>query len=164
MPKRQLLEAGCGVRRDVGARVAHPNLHNDQDEVGENCSPILFGEAFPDPEVSGNRRSRDHMTAQITATVSQISPSASQGRVRQHAVLCDRPVEKGGEDQGPMGGEMLLMGLGGCFIEQPAGRRQGARCAGVQPECRGHRLLADAPSRFSEIDCGSAATFRIGTS
>ena len=28
----------------------------------------------------------------------------------------DRPGPKGGQDKGPMGGEALLMGLGGCFM------------------------------------------------
>jgi putative redox protein len=38
------------------------------------------------------------------------------GTVRTHTVLIDRPVAKGGADHGPMGGELLLLSLGGCFM------------------------------------------------
>jgi putative redox protein len=31
-------------------------------------------------------------------------------------VLCDRPKTKDGEDAGAMGGELFLIGLGGCFM------------------------------------------------
>jgi putative redox protein len=92
------------------------------------------------------------MAAQIKAVVSQVSPSASQAQVRQHAVVCDRPVEKGGEDRGPMGGELLLMGLGGCFMSNllAAARARDVPVSGMSVEVIGQ--LADAPSRFSEIE------------
>ena len=48
--------------------------------------------------------------------VNQVGPSTSQATARSHAVLIDRPVEKGGEDRGPLGGELLLVSLGGCFV------------------------------------------------
>lgn len=56
------------------------------------------------------------MPKTIQATLQQIGPSTSEGRVRTHAVLVDRPEGKGGADRGPMGGELLLLGLGGCFM------------------------------------------------
>ena len=52
----------------------------------------------------------------INVSVKQISDSASQGTARNHTVLCDRPQEKGGTNAGAMGGEIFLMGLGGCFM------------------------------------------------
>ena len=92
------------------------------------------------------------MSALIKAVVSQISPSASQGRARRHAVLCDRPVEKGGEDQGAMGGELLLMGLGGCFMSNllAAARVRDIPVSNMSVEIIG--LLAEAPARYSEIE------------
>ena len=48
--------------------------------------------------------------------VRQVGPSTGQGFVRGHSLLVDRPESKGGEDRGPMGGELLLLGLGGCFM------------------------------------------------
>jgi len=54
---------------------------------------------------------------EVTVEVTQLEGSTgSQGDVRGHRVVVDRPAEKGGEDRGPMGGEMLLLGLGGCFM------------------------------------------------
>jgi putative redox protein len=92
------------------------------------------------------------MSAQIKTTVSQISSSASQGRVRRHVVPCDRPVEKGGEDQGPMGGELLLVGLGGCFMSNllAAAKARDVPAANLSVDVIG--LLAEAPARFSEIE------------
>ena len=48
--------------------------------------------------------------------VDQIGPSTGRAAVRTHTVIIDRPVDKGGEDRGPLGGELLLVSLGGCFL------------------------------------------------
>lgn len=54
--------------------------------------------------------------AEIEVTVNRQGATASQAHIRGHAVTMDRPTAKGGEDQGPMGGENLLASLGGCFM------------------------------------------------
>ena len=56
------------------------------------------------------------MSRTIGAEVRQDGPSTGVGTVRTHTVLIDRPETKGGADRGPMGGELLLLGLGGCFL------------------------------------------------
>jgi len=56
------------------------------------------------------------MSNQVKVTVNQIGPSASQGTAREHTTIMDRPEAKGGENRGAMGGEHLLMALGGCFM------------------------------------------------
>lgn len=33
----------------------------------------------------------------------------------EHNLIIDRPVEKGGQGEGPMGGQVLLMSVAGCF-------------------------------------------------
>jgi putative redox protein len=48
--------------------------------------------------------------------VAQTGPSTSKGTARTHHVVIDRPVGKGGADDGPQGGELLLLSLGGCFM------------------------------------------------
>ena len=49
--------------------------------------------------------------AELVATVVQMETTpTSEGRVREHRVLVDRPAAKGGHDRGPMGGELLLVG------------------------------------------------------
>jgi putative redox protein len=46
----------------------------------------------------------------------QISVSASETTIGKHKVTIDRPVSKGGSDAGPMGGELFLASVGGCFL------------------------------------------------
>jgi putative redox protein len=52
----------------------------------------------------------------LTAEVHQEDATTGHGQVRGHSVRIDRPVAKGGSDRGPMGGELLLLALGGCFL------------------------------------------------
>jgi hypothetical protein len=54
--------------------------------------------------------------ATATVKVEQISGSASRGNARGHELVMDRPEAKGGTNQGMMGGEAMLNGLGGCFM------------------------------------------------
>jgi putative redox protein len=56
------------------------------------------------------------MGVQIKASVRQVSASASQASARGHTSWVDRPEAKGGTNRGPMGGELMLMGIGGCFM------------------------------------------------
>ena len=60
-------------------------------------------------------------TVQVKVMLDQEGLSASRGRVRDHDLVMDRPLAKGGEDKGPMGGEVLLMSLGGCFMSNLLG-------------------------------------------
>ncbi|MDF1555680.1 MAG: OsmC family protein [Deferrisomatales bacterium] len=46
----------------------------------------------------------------------QQDTTASVAEIRQHRVGVDRPAAKGGSDTGPMGGELLLASIGGCFM------------------------------------------------
>lgn len=52
----------------------------------------------------------------INVSLIRNGASASSATVRNHNLIMDRPTEKGGEDKGPMGGEVLLAALGGCFM------------------------------------------------
>jgi putative redox protein len=56
------------------------------------------------------------MPRTVTVEVVQVGTSTSQASARSHTLLVDRPVEKGGDDRGPLGGELLLVSLGGCFV------------------------------------------------
>jgi putative redox protein len=92
------------------------------------------------------------MPQQIQAVVHQVSPSTSRGVVRTHEVVCDRPAAKGGEDQGMMGGELLLVGLGGCFMSNllAAARAREVAVANMRLAITG--TLAEAPARYEAID------------
>ena len=52
----------------------------------------------------------------LEVRVEQDGASSSVGIVRTHRLAIDRPVAKGGTDKGPLGGEYLLVSLGGCFM------------------------------------------------
>jgi putative redox protein len=89
---------------------------------------------------------------QIEVQVRQISPATAQATARTHQVMIDRPLDKGGEDRGMMGGEQLLVALGGCFISNllAAIRAREAGITDVQLSVTG--TLETAPGRFSAID------------
>jgi putative redox protein len=56
------------------------------------------------------------MAQTLEVRVEQDGASAAVGIVRTHRVPIDRPIAKGGTDKGPLGGEYLLVSLGGCFM------------------------------------------------
>ena len=56
------------------------------------------------------------MPRTLEARVDQTGATTGLGTARTHRVVIDRPVEKGGTNQGPLGGELLLLSLGGCFL------------------------------------------------
>lgn len=89
--------------------------------------------------------------AQVTITVSQHSPTTTHSNVRGHDILIDRPEAKGGTDAGPMGGELLLVALGGCFMSNllEAVRTRQASVRNISASVSG--TLESAPPRFSEV-------------
>jgi putative redox protein len=58
----------------------------------------------------------EKMAAEARVSVRQISDSACECLARDFKINCDRPESKGGGNAGPMGGEIFLIGLGGCFM------------------------------------------------
>lgn len=89
---------------------------------------------------------------EVTTTISQIeTSSAGRTRIRDHELVTDRPAEKGGGNQGPMGGELLVASLGGCFMSNLIAAFQGRD---LQPEglavtVRG--TLDGTPPRFQKM-------------
>ncbi len=89
--------------------------------------------------------------------VRQTAASTSEATIRGHQVSIDRPLEKGGADAGPMGGELFLAAVGGCFMSNllAAIHARKAEVSGVQTEVIA--TLADAPTRFTAVElCVSA--------
>jgi putative redox protein len=82
----------------------------------------------------------------------QVSTSASEAALRTHRVLVDRPGDKGGTDSGPMGGELFLASIGGCFMSTllAAIRARNASVSDVRTEVIG--TLAESPARFSSVE------------
>lgn len=89
---------------------------------------------------------------QIQVHIRQLGETTSESEFRGHRVKIDRPLEKGGSDQGPMGGELFLSSVGGCFMSNllAAIRARQSGIANARVEVTG--TLADAPPRFTAIE------------
>jgi putative redox protein len=100
------------------------------------------------------------MSQTIHVEIEQQGTSSSKGTVRQHTVAIDRPESKGGEDKGPMGGELLLMSLGGCYMSNllAAIEARDADVSSIHIEVNG--TLSGTPARFSEIRMEISAKYK----
>ena len=107
------------------------------------------------------------MSTVVSVQVDQVGPATSEGHARTHTALIDRPEAKGGQDRGAMGGEYLLMALGGCFMSNllAAIRAREAQISNVRITVNGtlegplrrarpptRCADATAPQRFSAIE------------
>ena len=99
------------------------------------------------------------MANTVQVQVNQISATASEGIVRDHTVTVDRPESKGGTDEGAMGGELLLVALGGCFMSNllEAIRTRDADIANVEITIAG--TLAQHPARFTAAEMRITADY-----
>jgi putative redox protein len=95
----------------------------------------------------------------VKVSVRQIGPTASEGAARNHKVVMDRPEAKGGENRGAMGGENLLMALGGCFMSNllAAARTRDYELKDVKLGITG--TLASAPPGFTAVDMEISADY-----
>ena len=100
------------------------------------------------------------MGQSLEVRIEQVGPSTAKGTARTHSVLIDRPVAKGGEDRGPLGGEYLLLALGGCFMSNllAAIRAREAAVSDVRITVNG--TIEGSPDRFTAVTLTIAATYR----
>lgn len=93
------------------------------------------------------------MGNQITVRAEQESLTTTKASVRSHNILIDRPKAKGGTDLGAMGGELLLMSLGGCFMSNllEIVRTREAAISDITIDVVG-TLSDDKPTRYIAID------------
>lgn len=78
--------------------------------------------------------------------------STSRGQARDHVVLCDRPESKGGADAGAMGGEVFLIGLGGCFMSNLLAAAKVRESSASDFTVAITAQLEGTPPRFTEIE------------
>ena len=90
--------------------------------------------------------------ASITVHLEAVSPFTTEAKIRTHRVKVDRPEAKGGTDQGPMGGELFLAAVGGCFMSNllAAIRARESDLGGIHAEVEG--TLGEAPARFTSLE------------
>jgi putative redox protein len=98
------------------------------------------------------------MSTTLEVKIAQIGPSTSRATARSHTVLVDRPAARGGEDKGPVGGEYMLIGLGGCFASHllAAIRTREAKVADVHVTLSG--TMDGSPEKFTTINVDVSAT------
>ena len=91
------------------------------------------------------------MAKTLEASLEQAGPTTSKATVRSHTVFVDRPLERGGADKGPVGGEYQLVALAGCFTSHLLGaiRAREAQIADVKVAATG--TLDGNPERFTEF-------------
>jgi putative redox protein len=90
--------------------------------------------------------------AEITVSLQQVDTSpTSEASVGEHKVLIDRPTDKGGSNRGPMGGQLLLASLGGCFMSNliAAVQARGLDLTDLELVVRGN--LSSSSPRFDSI-------------
>lgn len=92
------------------------------------------------------------MANQLKVQLGQVAKSTSEATIRTHSVYVDRPQDKGGTDKGPMGGELFLASIGGCFMSNllAAISARKANISDVRTEVVG--MIVDAPARFSSVE------------
>lgn len=93
-----------------------------------------------------------NMANEIKIQLRQISASTSEATMGRHQVLIDRPTTKGGADMGPMGGELFLAAVAGCFMSNllAAIRARESAVSDVVTEVIG--TVVDSPARFAAVD------------
>jgi len=99
------------------------------------------------------------MANEIAIQIAQISPTTSEASIRRHRVKVDRPEPKGGTDEGPMGGELFLAAIGGCFMSNLLAAIRAREAAVTDATLEVVGTLADSPSRFSSVDMFVRATY-----
>jgi putative redox protein len=103
------------------------------------------------PRPGGSSREIE-VTDKIRVMIEQQGRATSEAAIRTHRVLIDRPTAKAGDDRGPMGGELLLASLGGCFMSNllAAIAAREANVSNVRAAVAG--TLDGTPPRFVSIE------------
>jgi|SRR5690242_14981932 len=99
------------------------------------------------------------MANEIKIAIRQTSAATSEAAIRQHKTLIDRPAAKGGDDQGPMGGELFLAAIGGCFMSNLLAAIKGreAEISDAHTDVIG--VLEGSPARFTAVELNVTAKY-----
>jgi putative redox protein len=99
------------------------------------------------------------MPRSLEVVVDQIGAVTGRGTARAHSIVIDRPVEKGGADRGPLGGELMLLSLGGCFLSNllAAAAARSADVSNIRIRVTG--TIGGAPERFEAMEMRITARY-----
>lgn len=89
----------------------------------------------------------------VKIRLKQCSKSATELENDKLKIIIDRPIEKGGEGKGIMGGKYLLTGIGGCFCSNlfAAAQARNIEIIGLGLDITA-TVSESAPKRFSKVD------------
>ena len=105
--------------------------------------------------------------AEIHVQLKQKGSTSSLLSLNDHQIVIDRPVDKGGNGEGPMGGQVLLMSIAGCFSSTlyAAAQARNLQIEVLEMDVIGV-LSENAPKRFEAIKlkvtsgtCGNTKEF-----
>lgn len=85
-------------------------------------------------------------------TLKQTTGTSVQTTIEDFTINVDRPVSKGGGGSGLMGGQYLLIGIGGCFCSTlfAAAKSRGITFKGLTARVEA-KLSDDLPKRFTAV-------------
>lgn len=89
----------------------------------------------------------------VKIQLKQCSKSAMELENDKLRIITDRPIEKGGEGKGILGGKYLLTGIGGCYSSNlfAAAQSRNIEIKGLTLDISA-TVSEDVPKRFSEVD------------
>ena len=90
--------------------------------------------------------------ATIEIEIFQHGITTSETSIRGHRIVVDRPKTKGGDDRGPMGGELLLAGIGGCFMSNLLATIRSRTATIKNIRTKVTATIAENPARISSIE------------
>ena len=88
----------------------------------------------------------------IIVKLKQKGTTSSVLTLDEHEIVIDRPVEKGGHGEGPMGGQVLLMSVAGCFASTlyAAAQSRDLQIEGLKIIVKG-QISDSSPKRFETL-------------
>ena len=98
------------------------------------------------------------MSQTLVVQLDQVGAATARAAVRSHVVMVDRPVAKGGEDRGPLGGEYLLVALGGCFMSNLLAAIRALEAAGSNLRVDVTGTIDGPPDHFSAFTMAISAS------
>jgi uncharacterized NAD(P)/FAD-binding protein YdhS/uncharacterized OsmC-like protein len=88
----------------------------------------------------------------ITVELRRDGATATLSQIRGHEVVVDRPTASEGSDAGPMGGELLLASIGGCFMSTFIAAARARDIVIDDASCEVIGTFADSPRRFGSVE------------
>jgi putative redox protein len=101
-----------------------------------------------------------NMSSTLKVHVEQAGVATSTATARTHTVVVDRPVAKGGDDRGPLGGEYLLVALGGCFLSNLLAAIRGRHADVTQVRVDVSGVIDGTPDHFTQFTMAVSAVHR----